>query len=46
MQRLLLDFWGDRRFHTIDFYIRDDVAAFGVLVIAYIEHRKGRGPVS
>jgi hypothetical protein len=45
MQRLLLDFWGDRRFHTIDFYMRDDAVAFGVLVIAYIEHRPGRGPI-
>jgi hypothetical protein len=44
MQRLLLDFWGNRRFHTIDFYIRDDAAAFGVLVIAHVEHRQGRSP--
>jgi hypothetical protein len=41
-QRMLLDVWGDRCFHTIDFYIRDEAAKYGVLVIAYIEHRRGQ----
>jgi hypothetical protein len=36
---ILLDLWGDRRLHAIDFSIRDDKAQFGVLLIVFIDHR-------
>jgi hypothetical protein len=42
MSLFLLDFWGDRHAHTLEFHIRDDTAQFGVLVLAYVEHRVGR----
>jgi hypothetical protein len=38
IQYLILDAWGDRRIHTIDFYVRDDKAEFGILLIVYIDH--------
>ena len=31
------DLWGDGRLFTIDFHIQDDKAAFGVLLIVFIE---------
>jgi hypothetical protein len=39
VQRIFLDRWpgGDGRIHRIDFYVSDAKAAFGVLLIAYIE---------
>jgi hypothetical protein len=37
VQHILLDRWGDNRLHSIDFYIQDDKAAFGVLLIVFIE---------
>ncbi len=36
---LLLDFWGDRQFHRIDFVINDENAPIGVLIIVYVEHQ-------
>lgn len=38
VQHILLDQWGDGRVHTLDFHIRDDGAAFGVLLVAYVDH--------
>jgi hypothetical protein len=37
IEYVFLDSWGDRRPHRIDFHVRDDKAAFGVLFIAYME---------
>jgi hypothetical protein len=39
---LAVDFFGDRRPHTIDFYVNDTAAAFAVLVLAFVDHRAGR----
>jgi hypothetical protein len=38
VQFLLLDIWGDGLLHTIDFHIRDDHVAFGVLLMVFIDH--------
>jgi hypothetical protein len=37
VHHILLDRWGDNRLHSVDFYIQDDKAAFGVLLIVFIE---------
>lgn len=37
IEHVFLDSWGDGRPHRMDFYIRDDKAEYGVLLIAYIE---------
>jgi hypothetical protein len=42
MSLFLLDFWGDRHAHTLEFHIRDETAQFGVLVLAYVDHWLGR----
>jgi hypothetical protein len=39
MRFILLDRWGDGRIHSIDFHIRDDHAAMGVLLVVFIDHR-------
>jgi hypothetical protein len=39
VRHVILDAFGDRRLHTLDFHIRDDKAAYGVLFIALIDHR-------
>ncbi len=36
---LLLDFWGDRQFHRIDFVVNDENAPIAVLIIVYVEHQ-------
>jgi hypothetical protein len=38
VQHIILDREGNGLVHTIDFYIQDDKAESGVLVIAYIDH--------
>jgi hypothetical protein len=38
VRHIILDRDGDGRVHTIDFHIRDDKAAVGVLLIVYIDH--------
>ena len=38
VQHILLDVWGDHRVHTVDFYIQDDAAPFGILLIVFIDH--------
>jgi hypothetical protein len=35
---VILDYWGDRGMHTIDFYVQDDKITYGILLIVYIEH--------
>jgi hypothetical protein len=35
---ILLDIWGDRGIHTIEIYVRDDKAKYGVLFIVFIDH--------
>ncbi|MHB1423557.1 MAG: hypothetical protein ACYC3I_10255 [Gemmataceae bacterium] len=35
---LILDSWGDRRFHKITFYVSDERAAVGVLLIEFMDH--------
>ena len=35
---IILDIWGDHRVHTIEFYVRDDKAEYGVLLIVFIDH--------
>jgi hypothetical protein len=37
-QLLLVDFWGDRRFHRLDFVINDEHAHYGVLLVVYVEY--------
>ena len=37
VRHILWDREGDDRFHTVDFYINDDSAAYGVLLIVYID---------
>lgn len=34
---LLWDRWGDGRMHTLEFQVRDDKAAFGVLLLVFID---------
>jgi hypothetical protein len=41
VQYLIFDVWGDRRVHTIDFYVRDDKAEFGLLLIVFLDHHQG-----
>lgn len=36
---LVWDLWGDRRVHTIDFYLKDADARYGVLLLAFTDHR-------
>jgi hypothetical protein len=38
-QLLLFDQWGDQRFHRLDFFVNDDHAHQGVLIIVYVEHQ-------
>jgi hypothetical protein len=38
---LAVDFFGDRRGHLVDFYVNDEGAAFGALVLAFVEHQAG-----
>jgi hypothetical protein len=38
-QMLLFDFWGDQRFHLLDFYISDEHASSGILLLAYVDHQ-------
>ncbi len=38
---LAVDFFGDRRAHVLDFYVNDTGAAFGVLVLVFVEHQAG-----
>jgi hypothetical protein len=37
LQLLLLDAWGDRKLHLIEFIVNDEHARFGVLVVVYVE---------
>lgn len=34
---LILDSWGDGRFHKIAFYVNDEHAAVGVLLIVFVD---------
>ncbi len=34
----ILDSWGDGRFHRISFYVNDEHAAVGVLLIVFVDH--------
>lgn len=34
----ILDSWGDGRFHKITFYVSDEHAAVGVLLIVFMDH--------
>ena len=36
---LLLDVWGDRQYHRIDFVVDDKPAPFGILVVVYVDHQ-------
>ena len=36
---LLLDVWGDRQYHRIDFVVNDEHASFGVLIVVYVDHQ-------
>jgi hypothetical protein len=36
---LIYDVWGDRRFHRIDFVLNDANAAYGVLIVVYVDHQ-------
>ena len=36
---LLLDFWGDRQLHRIDFVVNDENAPIGVLIVVYVDHQ-------
>ncbi len=36
-QLILLDFWGDGQGHAINFVVNDESAAFGVLILVYVE---------
>jgi hypothetical protein len=38
VQYILRDVWGDGHIHTIDFYIRDDKANFGILLVVFLDH--------
>ncbi len=38
-QLILFDTWGDRRFHRLDFFVNDENAPFGVLLIVYVDHQ-------
>jgi hypothetical protein len=38
VQYIILDRWGDGRAHAIDFYVRDDMAKFGALLMVFIDH--------
>jgi hypothetical protein len=35
---LIHDSWGDGRFHKISFYVSDEHAAIGVLLIVFVDH--------
>jgi hypothetical protein len=35
---LILDSWGDKRFHKITFHVNDERAAVGVLLIVFVDH--------
>jgi hypothetical protein len=36
---LLLDAWGDRQFHRVEFTVNDEHAKMGVLVVVYVDHQ-------
>jgi hypothetical protein len=36
---LLRDKWGDGQFHRVDFFVNDQHAANGVLIIVYVDHQ-------
>jgi hypothetical protein len=38
-QLLLFDAWGDGRFHRLDFFVNDEHAPHGVLLIVYVDHQ-------
>src|SRR5260370_27551919 len=38
IHHIILDRWGDGRVHAIDFFVRDDKAKFGALLIVFIDH--------
>lgn len=38
---LILDSWGDERIHKITFYVSDQHAAVGLLVIVFVDHEGG-----
>jgi hypothetical protein len=38
-QLVLFDKWGDRRFHRLDFFVNDESAAQGVLIVVYVDHQ-------
>ena len=38
-QLVLFDKWGDRRFHRLDFFVNDENAASGVLIVVYVDHQ-------
>ena len=38
IQYLILDVWGDRKIHGIDFHVNDQAAASGVLLIVFVDH--------
>jgi hypothetical protein len=41
LQFLLVDEWGDDRWHTIDFTVDDSQAAEGKLTIVFVDHADG-----
>ena len=38
IRQVIVDIWGDGSEHSIDFHVRDDKVAFGVLLIVFIDH--------
>lgn len=35
---LILDSWGDSRIHKISFYVSDEHAAVGILLVVFVDH--------
>jgi hypothetical protein len=44
IQLVLVDYWGDRRGHTFDFFVNDARAAAGDLVVGYVEMDRRPAP--
>jgi hypothetical protein len=39
IRHLIKDIHGDGKIHTIDFYVQDDKAEFGVLLVVFVDHQ-------
>ncbi len=36
---LLFDKWGDRRIHRLDFFVNDENATYGILIVVYVDYQ-------